>query len=452
MKITVKDLIKNTDCKLLNGNLNEEIINCAANTIDVAKGSCFFGVKGKNMDGSLFYKEALEKGAKVLVLSKNNTYNFKGYSNRTILISNDVKKALQDIAKYKRSLFKGIVIGITGSVGKTSTKELISNVLKKKYKVLKTVGNKNSQIGLPLTILRLKDEDVMVLEMGMNEKGQMHKLSLIARPDIAVLTNVLTSHIGNFNSRYGILNAKLEILDGMKEGTLIVNNDNDLLNGIDIYDNVKMMTYGINNRSNVMASNIKCGLKTNFDIDDIKDFEINGPYDFIYNVLPAYLIGKLLGLSRNMIKEGINNSSKISHRLEIVKLKNNVTLIDDTYNASYDSVKAALEYISKYDKRKIVVLGDILELGKKSKEIHKKIGNLIIDNNIDILITIGKYSKYILKKTKKLGMNRKNIKKFKNEESARKYIKSMLKEEDIILLKGSNGMNLVNIVEYLKYE
>ena len=431
----------------------EEIINeYLINSKEVINNSCFFGIKRENKDGSLFYKEAFDNGASICILSKIKDLDLNEYDDKTVIIADDTTKVLQDLAKYKRSLFSGEVIAVTGSVGKTSTKEFIANVLSQNYKVLKTNGNQNSQLGLPLTISRLKDEDVMVLEMGMNDFGQIHNLSLIARPTISVITNIYDSHIGILGSRENILKAKLEILDGMNRGTLIINNDNDLLMNIDndIKENISVMSIGIENKSNVMPNNILNKGTTTFDIGDIKGFEVVGGVAYIYNALFAYLTGKLLNVSRSMIKKGINEKINIKHRLELIKMDNNITLIDDCYNASFDSVRVALEYIKNFSKRKIAILGDILELGKKSKNIHKKIGKLVIDNKIDRLITIGKYSKYIGREAKKLGMKRKNIKHFKREKDARKYINDIIKENDIILIKGSNGMKLIELVNYLK--
>lgn len=452
IKITVNDLLDICGGKLINGNKNEKINECFVNSKENCFNGCFFGIKGKKVDGSLFYKEAFNNGARVCVLNKIKNIDLKGYEDRTIIIVDDTINALQDLAKYKRSLFKGKVIAITGSVGKTSTKEIVSRVLTTNYKVLKTRENQNSQVGLPITILRLKDENVMVLEMGMNNFGQLHNLSLIAKPDISIITNVYDSHIGNLGTRKNILKAKLEILDGMDEGILIINNDNYLLKEIDenIKENIKIMSVGIKNKSNIMAKNIVNNEVTTFDIDDLKSLKVVGGNSFIYNALFAYLIGKLFGVSRGMIKKGINDTSTLNHRLELINLNNNIILIDDCYNASFDSVKAALEYIKIFKKRKIVILGDILELGNESKNIHTKIGKLVVSNDIEHLITIGKFSKFIDKEAIRLGMKKNKIKHFDNETESREYIKNIIKENDVILLKGSNGMNLINLVNYLK--
>ena len=452
IKITVKDILENCDAKLLIGDEKQEVKQCFVDSKKVKEGGCFFGIKGNHVDGSIYYKEAFLNGASICIISKIYDLDLKGYDDKTVIVSNDVKKCLQDIARYKRSLFNGTVIGITGSVGKTSTKDILSSILSENFKVLKTNGNENSQIGLPLTILRLKDEDVMILEMGMSNLIEMHNLSLIAKPNIAIITNVFDSHIGNLKTRENILKAKMEIIDGMDKGYLIINNDNDMLSNLNVEINplINVMTFGIKNKSNVMAHNIITGIETTFDIDDINELKIKGGKCLVYNVLPAYLVSKLLGLSRSMIKKGINECHGEKHRLEIINLNYGVTLIDDSYNASYNSVKAALEYMKNFNGRKILVLGDILQLGKESKKIHKKIGKLVSLFNIDYLITIGKYSKYIKKEAQKNGIKRRCTKHFKNEVKSRKHVKSLIKKNDVLLIKGSNGINLVNLVNYLK--
>lgn len=452
IKISVKDLLLNCDAKLLIGSESKEINECFVDSKKVTKGSTFFGIKGENIDGSLFYKEAFLNGADICIINKIYDLDLNGFNDKTVIVANDTKKVLQQLATYKRSLFNGKVIGITGSIGKTTTKEMIANVLRQKYKVLKTNGNENSRIGLPLTILRLKDEDVMVLEMGMSNLGEMHNLSLIAKPDIAVITNVLTSHIGNLKTRENILKAKLEITDGMNNGTLIINNDNDML--ANWYKNKdekqNIITIGIKNVSDVMAFDIKEGIETYFNVDDINDLQVIGTKDLVYNALLAYKVSKMLGVEDELIKDGINTLSNARHRLEVIPLKNNIILIDDCYNASFESASSALKFLSMANKRKIAVLGDILELGKMSKKIHEMLAEEVVNNKVDVLITIGKNSRHISKKARHLGMKRKNIKHFKNEELSRNYIKKILKEEDTILIKASNGINLINLVEFLK--
>ena len=451
IEITVSDVLKNCDVKLLIGREDEKINECYVDSKKKTNCGCFIGIKGEKTDGSLFYKEAFDNGASICILNKIYDLDLQNYDDKTVLIANDTKKVLKQLAIYKRSLFKGVVIGVTGSVGKTSTKELIFNVLSSKYKVLKTIKNQNSQIGLPLSILRLTDEDVMVLEMGMSNLGHIHNLSLIAKPDISVITNIYDSHIEFLGTRENILKAKLEIIDGMDSGKLIINNDNYLLNNLKLSNkNISIITCGIKEKSDYMANIISDDIITKFNACGINDLSIKGGVPYVYNALIALTIGKLMNVEDELIKEGINKVLDVGKRLEEVKIDNNITIIDDSYNANYESTYLALSYLSKFSGRKIAVLADILELGKNSKTIHKKVGELINKNNTNYLITIGKYSKYISKVAKKNKMNKKFIKHFKDEKSSREFIKSILKDGDILLIKGSNGMKLCNLIEYLK--
>lgn len=451
IEITVSDVLKNCDVKLLIGREDEKINECYIDSKKKTNCGCFIGIKGEKTDGSLFYKEAFDNGASICILNKIYDLDLQNYDDKTVLIANDTKKVLKQLAIYKRSLFKGVVIGVTGSVGKTSTKEMIFNVLSSKYKVLKTIKNQNSQIGLPLSILRLTDEDVMVLEMGMSNLGHIHNLSLIAKPDISVITNIYDSHIEFLGTRENILKAKLEIIDGMDSGRLIINNDNDLLNNLKLNNkSINIITCGIKEKSDYMANIISDDIITKFNACGINDLSIKGGVPYVYNALIALTIGKLMNVEDELIKEGINKALDVEKRLEEVKIDNNITIIDDSYNANYESTYLALSYLSKFSGRKIAVLADILELGKNSKTIHKKVGELINENNTNYLITIGKYSKYISKVAKKNKMNKKFIKHFKDEKSSREFIKSILKDGDILLIKGSNGMKLCNLIEYLK--
>ena len=369
----------------------------------------------------------------------------------------NVVKSIQDVAKYKREKSNVKVVGITGSVGKTSTKDIVASVISKKYKVLKTQGNYNNEIGLPLTILSLKDEEIMVLEMGMSAFGEMSLLTNIAKPDIAAITNIGTSHIGILGSRENILKAKLEILEGLKkDGTLVINNDNDLLNKWykeeKIINNVN--TYGIENDSNYMASDID--LKENgstYKINlDNKTYNVNVPVSgehFVYNSLCAIAIGKLLDIPNEKIIEGISEFELTKKRMEILKNKNNVLIINDCYNASYDSMKAAIEYLATLKNRKIAILGDMLELGDFSKQLHEKVGNEVAKNNIDVLITIGDEAKNIAIGAKTIGMKKQNIYEFKNKEEAMEKVKELVKSGDAVLIKASNAMKFDEITKEL---
>lgn len=283
---------------------------------------------------------------------------------------------------------------------------------------MKTEGNLNNHIGLPLTVLKLKDHTAIVVEMGMSHLGEISTLTNIAKPTICVITNVGTSHIGNLGSRENILKAKLEILEGMqKNGTLVINNDNDMLNEWNKTNNTyNVVTFGINNESDVKASNVELKEYYSKFIANIKDEKLNvtvpvGGEHFVYNSLCAIAVGNLLNIQNEDVLEGIKEFELTKNRMDVKKNKRGITIIDDCYNANYDSMKAAIEYLAKLNaKRKIAVLGDMLELGEYSKDLHEKIGTVVAQTNINILITVGKEAKNIATEGRKHRLkNRANI-------------------------------------------
>ena len=309
--------------------------------------------------------------------------------------------------------------------------------------------------------------------MGMNNLGEISVLSKIAKPNIAVITNVGTSHIGNLGSRENILKAKLEILDGLKDdGILIINNDNDLLNSWakKYTGNVKIYTYGIENESDIMANNImlnedrslfQVNVKKQIMIDNKNNKENNetleknheniivpiGGQHFVYNALSAFAVGTQLGISTSLIKKGIQKFELSKNRMELINLDNDIIIINDCYNANYDSMKAAIEYLAKTNaERKIAILGDMLELGSFSEQLHKKVGEEIQKNKIDILITVGEMGKIISDTAKEKGTK---VYQCKNNEEAINIAKEIMQKDDIILIKASNGMKFKQIVEGL---
>jgi len=295
--------------------------------------------------------------------------------------------------------------------------------------------------------------------MGMNHLGEIRVLTQIAQPTIAVITNIGTSHIGILGSRENILKAKLEIVEGLKEnGTLIINYDNDLLQKW--YQESKSkntITYGIENKCKYQAyeENIKeNGSSYHIQLKE-KEYNVQVPVSgthFIYNSLAAISVGMALNIKPEKIIEGIKNFQLTKKRMEIEKI-NNVTIINDSYNASYESMKYAIEYLKNIEgKRKIAVLGDMLELGEYAKELHKKVGEEVVKNNIDILITVGENAKNIANKGIKLGMDINKVYTFNTNEEAIKCLKTMLEPLDAVLLKASNGMKFINILEKLKNE
>ena len=363
---------------------------------------------------------------------------------------------------------------------------MLASVLNEKYNTLKTAGNYNNHIGVPLTIFRLKQEEAMVVEMGMSHLGEIRTLSKIAKPNVCVITNVGTSHIGNLGSRENILKAKLEILEGMQEnGTIVINNDNDLLHKwyLENKEKYKIVTYGIENESDYMAENIISKENSSTYMLKNTEQEIQVPVagnHFVQNSLCAIAVGSIFNIPLEDIAKGILNFELTEKRMDITT-KNNITIISDYYNANYDSMKAALNYLGKVQgKRKIAVLGDMLELGNYSKELHQKVGEEVVKNKIDILITVGEEAKQIAKTAEENTINEENAsqkietgklskQKIANErkldekstkiekvaqieicnsnQEAIEIINQIKQEKDCILLKASHGMNFGEILE-----
>jgi len=442
--IYVKDIINICDGELISKNgLDLECIHFCTDTRKINNGDIYVGIKGDSFNGNNFYKEAFEKGASACILD-NDTEIDDEYKDKIIILVDDTIKCLQKLAKYKRDLYNIPVIAVTGSVGKTSVKDIIYSVVKSKYNVLCTKGNLNNHLGVPLTILELNNHDALIVEMGMNHFGELHNLSNIANPTIAVITNIGTAHIGNLGSRENILKAKLEILDGMNNGTLIINNDDDMLRTVK-YDN--LITIGINNNSDYIAHDIEDKIfASNFYIND-ENIELPvGSRAFIYNALFAFAVGRKLGISPEEISDSLREFTLTPHRLELIKTKK-FSIIDDTYNASLDSVKNALELLSNVANRKVFVFADILELDEYGENIHKEIGDFVVKNNIDILITVGNLSKYTYDVTK---ANNVESYYFENNNILLDNIDRIIRDDDMILIKGSHGMKLIEVVNYLK--
>ena len=442
----VKDILNITKGQLIIGNENLECENFSKDTRTIQKGDIYIGIKGEKFDGSKFWSQALDNGADAVIIENIEIHpeQLEKYSNKTIIKVENTLNALYEIAKYKRSLYDIPVVAVTGSVGKTSVKDIIYAVLKSKYNVLSTKGNFNNHLGVPLTILELRDHDALVVEMGMNHFGELHNLSNIAKPTIAVITNIGTAHIGNLGSRENILKAKLEILDGMDDGILIINNDNDMLRTVK-YNN--LITVGIENESDYIAKEIQDKVfSSNFYINNQYIVLPVGSKAFIYNALFAYAVGTKLGISSEEISNSLKSFTLTPHRLELIKT-DSINIIDDTYNASLDSVKNGLELLGKVNGRKVFIFADILELDEYGENIHKEIGNIIIENNIDVLITVGNLSKHTYEVVKN---NNTECYYFESNGQLLQDIDSILKDGDTILVKGSNGMKLIEVVNYLK--
>ena len=459
--ITIKDILTCTGGKLITGNENIVCKTFSKDTRTIKEGDIYIGIKGENFDGNVFWKKALDNGAKGVIVQgiEFDKQDIDTYLDKVIIQVKDTLQALYKLASYKREIYKVPVIAITGSVGKTSTKDLVASVVAQKYKICKTVGNNNNNIGMPFTILNApEDIEAFVLEMGMNHFGEIHLLSEIAKPNICVITNIGTSHIGNLGSRENILKAKLEILDGAQNPYMVINHDNDLLHKWyeENKDKITIKTYGINEKSDIQAKDIQLyeeGSEYKIHLNN-KEETIKVPVGgehFVLNSLCAIAVGEILDIENEDIKRGIETFSLTKNRMEVIELKNDIKLINDAYNSSVESVKASLSYMSQMKaNRRIAVLGDILETGEFAEKLHKEIGKIVCENKVDVLICSGENAKYIVESAKENGFDEKNIYYFDNKEDIVELLKKCIQPEDVILLKASNGMRFFDIAEKIK--
>ena len=458
--ITIKDILISTEGILITGNENLICKEFSKDTRTIKEGDIYIGIKGENFDGNIFWEKALDNGAMGVIVQdiEFDKKDIERYQNKVIIKVKDTLQALYKLASYKRDIYDVPVIAITGSVGKTSTKDLVANVVAQKYKVCKTIGNNNNNIGMPFTILNApNDAEAFVLEMGMNHFGEIHLLSKIAKPNICIITNIGTAHIGNLGSRENILKAKLEILDGAKNPYMVINNDNDLLHKwYQENNNMNVKTYGINEKSDMQAKDIQLyennseyKIKINNKEEKIR-VPVGGEH-FVLNSLCAIAVGELLNIENEDIKKGIETFSLTKNRMEVIELKDKIKIINDAYNSSVESVKASLAYMNNLKaNRRIAVLGDILETGEFAEKLHRKIGEVVCENNVDILICSGKNAKYIIESARENGFDETNMYYFEDKEEIVDLIKQIIQTEDVVLFKASNGMRFFDIVEKLK--
>lgn len=439
----VYEIVEATRGILVSGNKDDEINFFSQDSRQMTNGGMYIPLKGERFDGHNFIESAFQTGAQAIISEKD-----VNYEDKIVIKVKDTHQALKDMASYLRNHRPVKVVGVTGSVGKTSTRDMVYSVVKQKYKTLKTEGNYNNEIGLPLTILRYHDEEVLVLEMGMNHLQEMSRLSMIARPDIACITNVGTAHIGELGSRENILKAKLEIINGMKEGsTLIINQDNDMLQTVEL-PHLNVVRVGKGKEASIQASHIVLEeTKSSFEVEyqgkkEIIEVPVQGEHN-ISNALIAIAVGIELNISLEDIKKGIQEFKLTKNRMDILE-KNHKTVIDGTYNASVDSMKSSIDVLANYKKRKVAILADMLELGDYSQQLHEKVGSYVASKGIDILVCVGKEAKYIYQKARE---SMKDVYYFESNQDVIARLDELLKEDDVILVKGSHSMNLKEVVE-----
>jgi len=442
---TLCEIVKIVNGKLIRGKKQRFYNDFSIDSRNIQKGALFLAIEGSNNDGHDFILESIKNGCRGLIIGKNKVDTSLVPGGIDIVEVDDTINALQQLAKYNRiKNSKTTLIAITGSNGKTTVKNLISNLLKTKFKVLSTEANLNNHIGVPLTLLKLNNHDVCILEMGMNHKGEIKKLSDISLPDIAVITNIGSAHIGNLGSIENILNAKLEIVSSLnREGVLLVNSSNYYLKDINI-PKIRCETFGFNIGDTIFAYDVNLSLKK-FKVRNYDDefcLERIGEAE-ILNATLLLRFCEYFKIDKKKVIDIINNQ-KDSMRLEEIKLENNICIINDAYNSNLESVGRGLDYIDDLPyEHKLVALGDMMELGNYSEYYHREVGKLISRYKLEQVFLIGRDIGHAAKEISNINVTY-------NDEVNKKIIqniKNFLKPNTLIYFKASRGMEFEKLID-----
>jgi len=446
--LSVREVLNAVGGKLFNNDGNDIILNVSTDSRSISNGDLFIPLKGERFDGHKFIESAFEKGA-ICVLSEK-----KLDLNKPYIYVRDTKEALAALAEYYRSLFNIPIVAVTGSVGKTTTKDIIYSVLKQKFNTVKTEGNFNNEIGVPATIFKIDESsEAAVIEMGMNHFNEIHRLSKMVRPNAAVITNIGYSHIENLGSREGIFKAKCEIFDFLdKNGVKILNGDDDLLHSISKCENTYF--YGVeSNEYDFFADEIVekgingIGCRIHNDMNSFyANINVPGKH-MVLNALAATAVGRCFGVDNHLIERGIESFQLSKMRMDIIKT-DKYTIINDVYNANPASMKASIDVLADSNSRKVCILGDMLELGDFAPMLHEEIGEYAFKKGIDVIVCVGHIAKNIYNgAVKNAGDKTENIFYFKNQEDFFDDIKNIINVNDTILVKASRGMKFEKTVE-----
>lgn len=426
----------------------------------VETGYIFIATRGERVDGHSFIDSVFDAGA-IGVICERAPEHPKG----AYILVKDSFQALKDVAEYYRSRLEIKVVGITGSVGKTSTKEFVASVLSKQFRVVKTAGNFNNEVGLPLTVLGIREDcEVAVLEMGISDFGEMHRLSKIARPDVCLITNIGQCHLENLGTRDGILKAKTEIFDYIQEnGAICLNGDDDKLSTVQEVKGTIPVFFGTDINNAIYATDYQnkglegssAKIHINMNVAQA-DFDVAIPLPgehMLYNALAATAVGVQFGLSINQIREGIRDVEPVGGRSHVIHT-DRLTLIDDCYNANPVSMKAALDLLAVTDtdgtKRRVAILGDMFELGEKEKELHAEVGAYAAEKQIDALICIGALSQNMYEAAKKVENTTTKAYYFADKESMLARLDELICDGDTVLVKASHGMHFEELLQKLQ--
>ena len=455
----VNEIVEATKGQLVKGNQNFQIRSISIDSRSIKKGDLFIAIRGDNFDGHDFIGNAVKNGASGIILSSLHS-SLKTLSPAFIIKVSNTLKALQNLAKYYRRKFDIPIIGVTGSNGKTTVKDMTESILSQKLRITGTIGNYNNQVGVPLSVFRLsKDSRTGIFEAGISSYEEMENLGEIIHPNIAVITNINIAHMQYFKTLKNLLKAKAKLLDFVpKKGTVILNADDKYFNFLKTHAKCRVVSFGVKNRADIMAEDISL-------LPEGTEFLLNGAVKItlptpgihnVYNALAATAVSLQFSKDLNLVRDGLRNFKSPEMRMQIIKIKD-LTVINDAYNANPASTGAALEVLrninsnpngTKY--RKVFIFGNMFELGDRRVSEHKKIGKLVSESQIDIFITVGELAELSAAAAKESGFNENRIFSFKDTEEVKEKLLSILQSNDTLLLKGSRAMHLENVLELLK--
>jgi UDP-N-acetylmuramoyl-tripeptide--D-alanyl-D-alanine ligase len=459
--LSIEEVLKATRGKLLQGEGNTFFQGISTDSRTVTEGELFIALKGSRFDGHHYVLEALEKKAGGVVIEEDKVGDIRwnGYRAKAVIAVKDTLFALGNIALDWRRKYRTPLVALTGSNGKTTTKEMIAACLETTFPILKTKGNLNNLIGLPLTLLTLTEKErVVVLEMGMNVPGEIRRLTEIAEPDVGLITNIQKVHLEGMESLERLKEEKGELFRKMRrDGTILVNQDDPRV--VDLASDYpgQKITFGIEHPAEVMAKEIRLGGAEGTFFTLILEGEAMEIHlrllgrHFIPNALSAIAVACLFGVEVKQVKEALENFKSIPMRMEIIPLKGGKTLINDAYNANPHSMGLALETLVevKEEGRAIAVLGDMLELGNFTKEAHEQLGEKVSELSIDFLLALGEEAPIVVESAIRHGFPLERVRVVESHSEAISILKQMIQNGDWILVKGSRRMAMEKIVEGL---
>jgi UDP-N-acetylmuramoyl-tripeptide--D-alanyl-D-alanine ligase len=461
---SLQDILDATGGRLIRGNLDTVFEGISIDSRTIKRGELFIALRGVRFDGHQFVSEAMERGAEGAIVEGEPLGTEAPFDpmEKPVIAVVDTLRALGDIAHCWKEKHSIPLVAVVGSNGKTTTKEIIATLLEGSFRVLKTLGNRNNLVGLPLTLLDLSPEHtIAVVEMGMNVRGEIERMTEMANPDVGLITNISEAHLEGLGTFEELVKAKGELWDTMRpNGVIVVNQDDaNVLKCANGYPG-KRVTFGVEVPSDVMAQGIRIeggkGVRFTLTVRG-EEAEVNFPMmgiSSVYNALAATAVASIYGVQLREIKERLEGFKPFSMRMEIIRLDNGATIINDAYNANPRSMELALKALSqvKEAERGIAVLGDMLELGQFSEEAHARVGEKVVSFGVDLLFTLGERAQTIAGRARQAGLDKGRVVVSMDHRDLLHKLKKTIKRGDWILVKGSRSMSMEKIVGALMGE